>query len=155
MISNLENGYTEDGSENYPNEAYKNSEWPHRGRYTWFLGSLVIWRRRESKILATCLSIYLATQDFPSAIETVYQMIDKLEPLGDYKFLYGTLGRIYLQVWYSRIVSDHMPLVSLCINICSRHNLDGGCGFGRRNVQGGLKRCSTWFAYDKDSMAHV
>ncbi|KAL5106989.1 Trafficking protein particle complex subunit 12 [Taenia crassiceps] len=85
MISNLENGYTEDGSESYPNEGYKNS-------------SLVMWRRRESKILATCLSIYLAIQDFPSAIETVYQMIDKLKPLGDHRFLYGTLGRIYLQM---------------------------------------------------------
>nr|CDS21173.1 tetratricopeptide repeat protein 15 [Echinococcus granulosus] len=83
VISNLENGYTEDGSESYPNEAYK-------------ISSLVIWRRRESKILAICLSIYLANQDYPSAIETVYQMIDKLEPLGEHRFLYGTLGRIYL-----------------------------------------------------------
>ncbi|CDS43578.1 tetratricopeptide repeat protein 15 [Echinococcus multilocularis] len=40
----------------------------------------------------------ISSLDYPSAIETVDQMIDKLKPLGDHRFLYGTLGRIYLGI---------------------------------------------------------
>ncbi|EUB56422.1 Tetratricopeptide repeat protein [Echinococcus granulosus] len=85
MISNLENGYTEDESESYPNKAYKISECPYKCNLNMLIGDMGT-------------SIYLVNQDYPSAIETVDQMIDKLKPLGDHRFLYRTLGRIYLGV---------------------------------------------------------
>ncbi|KAM7534551.1 hypothetical protein Aperf_G00000116342 [Anoplocephala perfoliata] len=84
MIANLTSNYTEDGLDNCPSEAYKTS-------------SLALWRRREAKILSICLSVYLSSKDYLSAIDTVYQMIDTLKPLGEYRFLYGTLGRIYME----------------------------------------------------------
>ncbi|VUZ52201.1 unnamed protein product [Hymenolepis diminuta] len=83
MITNLTSEYTEDGRDNCPSEDYK-------------ISSLMLWRRREAKILSICLSIYLSLKDYPSAIDTVYQMIEKLKPLGEHRFLYGTLGRIYM-----------------------------------------------------------
>nr|CDS30045.1 tetratricopeptide repeat protein 15 [Hymenolepis microstoma] len=84
MITNLTSDYTEDGRDHCPSEAYKTS-------------SLILWRRRQAKILSLCLSIYLTLKDYPSAIDTVYQMIEILKPLGEHRFLYGTLGRIYLE----------------------------------------------------------
>uniref|UniRef100_A0A5K3ESI6 TPR_REGION domain-containing protein n=1 Tax=Mesocestoides corti TaxID=53468 RepID=A0A5K3ESI6_MESCO len=84
LISNLENGYTEDGSVVCPNENYQKT-------------SLVLWRHRECRIYSCCLSIYLVANDYPSAIETVYRMISRLEPFGEHHFLYGVLGRIYLK----------------------------------------------------------
>ncbi|BHF79039.1 Trafficking protein particle complex subunit 12 [Sparganum proliferum] len=84
LISNLENGYTEDGTITCPNDEYKQS-------------SLHLWRRRECRILACCLNIYLSDHDYPSAIETAEQMIEQLRPLNEHQPLYALLGRIYLR----------------------------------------------------------
>ncbi len=46
--------------------------------------------------------MYLADSDFPSAIETIQQMIKRMEPTGEHHFLYLLLGRIYLKVSFIR-----------------------------------------------------
>ncbi|VDK49274.1 unnamed protein product, partial [Dibothriocephalus latus] len=60
--------------------------------------SLRLWRRRECRILASCLSIYLSDHDYPSAIDTAELMIEQLRPLNEHQPLYALLGRIYLRV---------------------------------------------------------
>nr|VZI17647.1 unnamed protein product [Spirometra erinaceieuropaei] len=60
-------------------------------------GSLHLWRRRECRILACCLNIYLSDHDYPSAIETAELMIEQLRPLNEHRPLYALLGRIYLR----------------------------------------------------------
>uniref|UniRef100_A0A183SU96 TPR_REGION domain-containing protein n=1 Tax=Schistocephalus solidus TaxID=70667 RepID=A0A183SU96_SCHSO len=84
LISNLENGYTEDGTVACPSDEYKES-------------SLRLWRRRECRILACCLSIYLSDHEYPSAIDTAELMIEQLRNLNEHQPVYALLGRIYLR----------------------------------------------------------
>ncbi|KAF7254934.1 hypothetical protein EG68_08633 [Paragonimus skrjabini miyazakii] len=84
--SNLEKGYTEDGSVLQPTPGYREA-------------SLSLWACREVRVLSSCLSIYLAELDYQAAIETVHQLAivcDGSQPV--LRGLASVLGRIYLQM---------------------------------------------------------
>ncbi|KAF6768832.1 hypothetical protein AHF37_09013 [Paragonimus kellicotti] len=108
--SNLEKGYTEDGSVLQPAPGYRegmlaclfayllhvsNSDFRLFAR----TASLSLWACREVRVLSSCLSIYLAELDYQAAIETVHQLAiicDGSQPV--LRGLASVLGRIYLQM---------------------------------------------------------
>ncbi|KAF8561628.1 hypothetical protein P879_09161 [Paragonimus westermani] len=84
--TNLEKGYTEDGSVVQSTPGYREA-------------SLSLWACREVRVLSSCLSIYLAELDYQAAIETVHQLAiicHGSQPV--LRGLASVLGRIYLQM---------------------------------------------------------
>ncbi|CAL8070624.1 unnamed protein product [Calicophoron daubneyi] len=93
--SNLQKGYTEDGSSIEPDQAYRES-------------SLSLWTCREVRVLSSCLSVYLADMDYQAAIETVHQMaITCSNSPAALRGLASILGRIYLQLGDLETAKSH------------------------------------------------
>ncbi|TNN05271.1 Trafficking protein particle complex subunit 12 isoform 2 [Schistosoma japonicum] len=108
IISNLKQGFKEDGLKSEPDLLYRQA-------------SLNLWTSRKIRVLSGCLSIFLHILDFRSALNTVHQLA---RLCSDNHFVLrgfcSLLGRIYLQfgdlemakAYFSRSLSNKNLLFS-------------------------------------------